>query len=147
MSIPGIEDVGVALLVLPESLRVLRASLHIRIATAPRTTTSRPIRIAAVPARAPPHPRSRFVPVPPLLLTMPPSLPARQPGLVDAARLHRRVSGRGWTRGEVRDDSGFSTFLKATCRLGRGLWQCSSAADSTREPMRVTAPPQIIACV
>src|SRR3954470_9980308 len=95
MSIPAIEEVGVALPVLPELWRLSRASLHIRTATAPSTTTSRPISSAAVPAKAAPHPSSPFVPVSPLLLTMTPSLPARRPGLETLLGFHRRSYGRG----------------------------------------------------
>src|SRR3954452_22682862 len=94
MCIPAIEHAGVALLVMPELWRVSRAALHIRTATAPSTTTSRPISTAAVPAKAAPHPSSPFVPVSPLLLTTTPSLPARQPGLETLLAFHRRSYGR-----------------------------------------------------
>src|SRR4051812_22028371 len=104
MSIPAIEDAGVALPVLPELWRLSRASLHIRTATAPSTTTSRPISTAAVPAKAAPHPSSPFVPVSPLLLTTTPSLPARRPGLETLLAFTVGRTDADRTRGEVRDD-------------------------------------------
>src|SRR5436305_619229 len=112
MSIAGVADVPAASLVLAASWRLLRASLHIRIATAPSTTTNRPINIAAMYAKAVVHP-SPCVPGLPLLLTMPPSFPARQPGWETLLGFHHRLSGHGSDTGMFHDDCGFSTLMEA----------------------------------